>query len=71
MLVLRRTEGQWIEVMHRSGARLRFRTYAIRDGRVLLAFDDPERNFAIQRSERLHGFETTDGMPLEADTKST
>lgn len=54
MLVLRRTEGQWIEVTHRSGERLRFRTYGLHEGRVQLAFDDPERNFAIQRSERPH-----------------
>ena len=56
MLVLRRKEGQWIEVTHRSGDVLRFRVYEISGdspGRVNLAFDDVDRNFAIQRPERL------------------
>ena len=56
MLVLRRKEGQWIEVEHRSGDVLRFRVYDISGescGRVNLAFDDPPRNFSIQRPERL------------------
>ena len=56
MLVLRRKDGQWIEVTHRSGDVLRFRVYEISGespGRVNLAFDDPERHFAIQRPERL------------------
>ena len=57
MLVLRRKEGQWIEVTHRSGEVLRFRVYDVSGesgapGRVNLAFDDPDRNFAIQRPER-------------------
>ncbi len=55
MLVLRRTEGQWVEVTHRSGDRLRFRVYDLRSeqpGRVHLAFDDAARNFEIQRPER-------------------
>lgn len=56
MLVLRRKDGQWIEVTHSSGDVLRFRVYEIcgdAPGRVNLAFDDPERNFTIQRPERL------------------
>ncbi len=56
MLVLRRKEGQWIEVTHRSGDVLRFRVYDVSGetpGRVNLAFDDPERHFSIQRPERL------------------
>ncbi len=56
MLVLRRKEGQWIEVLHRSGDVLRLRVYDIcgeSPGRVNLAFDDPPRNFSIQRPERL------------------
>ena len=56
MLVLRRKEGQWIEVTHRSGDVLRFRVYDLAaegEGRVNLAFDDPARNFEIQRPERV------------------
>ena len=55
MLVLKRKEGQWIEVTHRSGDVLRFRVYDIArndPGRVNLAFDDEARNFNIQRPER-------------------
>ena len=72
MLVLRRKDGHWVEVTHKSGDILRIRVYNIhtgdgetaisspaspfpkgRPGRVNLAFDDPERNFEIQRPERL------------------
>jgi hypothetical protein len=55
MLVLRRKDGQWIEVTHRSGDVLRFRVYDVSGeapGRVNLAFDDADHNFAIQRPER-------------------
>jgi hypothetical protein len=55
MLVLKRKEGQWIEVTHKSGDVLRFRVYDIArsdPGRVNLAFDDQARNFEIQRPER-------------------
>jgi hypothetical protein len=55
MLVLRRSEGDWVEVTHRSGDVLRFRVYDIcREaiGGVHLAFDDSARNFDIQRTER-------------------
>jgi hypothetical protein len=55
MLVLKRKEGQWVEVTHRSGDVLRLRVYNIAHdypGRVNLAFDDEPRNFSIQRPER-------------------
>ena len=55
MLILKRKDGQWIEVTHRSGDILRFRVYDIcgnAQGRANLAFDDPDRNFSIQRLER-------------------
>ncbi len=56
MLVIRRNDGQWVEVTHSSGDVLRFRVYGVSQGpgigRVQLAFDDPERNFEIQRPER-------------------
>lgn len=55
MLVLKRKNGQWIEVLHKSGDLLRFRVYDIcgdAPGRANLAFDDPARNFEIQRPER-------------------
>ncbi len=56
MLVLKRKEGQWIDVTHKSGDVLRFRVYNLCSefpGRVNLAFDDAERNFEIQRPERV------------------
>ncbi len=56
MLVLKRKEGQWIDITHKSGDVLRFRVYNLCSefpGRVDLAFDDAERNFEIQRPERL------------------
>ncbi len=56
MLVLRRKEGQWVEITHKSGDVVRFRVYDINEagqGRVNLAFDDPDRHFTIQRPERL------------------
>jgi hypothetical protein len=56
MLVLRRKEGQWIEITHqRSGDTLRIRVYNIRSrfpGQLDLAFDNPDRNFEIIRPER-------------------
>ncbi len=55
MLVLKRREGQWIEIHHRSGESLRIRVYNIRarsEGQVDLAFDDDARNFEIERPER-------------------
>lgn len=55
MLVLRRRDGQWIEVTHRSGDVLWIRVSARDDGRpgsVDLAFDDPDHHFTIQRPER-------------------
>jgi DNA-binding IclR family transcriptional regulator len=56
MLVLRRSDGQWIEITHRSGDVMRFRVYDLHrsaPGQCHLAFDDPARNFTIQRPERL------------------
>ena len=55
MLILRRKEGQWVEVTHKSGETIRIRVCNIRSrypGQLDLAFDDPERNFTIQRPER-------------------
>jgi hypothetical protein len=55
MLVLRRTEGQWVEVTHHSGDVLRIRVYGLcsrAPGTVHLAFDDPPRHFTIERPER-------------------
>ncbi len=54
MLVLKRREGQWIEIVHRSGDRLRVRVYNIRSrfpGRLDLAFDDAAGCFAVLRPE--------------------
>lgn len=57
MLVLKRKEGQWVEIIHHSGDVLRIRVYDIQaaDGmpsRTNLAFDDSPRNFEIRRPER-------------------
>lgn len=55
MLVLKRREGQWVEITHKSGDLLRLRVYHIEGGppgRLDIAFDDDARNFLIQRPER-------------------
>ena len=57
MLVLKRKEGQWIEIIHRSGDVIRLRVYDIQSAagspsRANLAFDDSARNFEIRRPER-------------------
>jgi hypothetical protein len=56
MLVLKRKEGQWVTILHKSGDIIRFRVYQIcggEPGRACLAFDDEARNFEIQRPERV------------------
>jgi hypothetical protein len=55
MLILRRKEGQWVEITHRSGDTIRLRVCNIRSrasGQLDIAFEDVERNFAIERLER-------------------
>lgn len=59
MLVLKRREGQWVNIVHTSGDVIRIRLYEIKENdklqlgpSVCLAFDDPDRNFDIQRPER-------------------
>jgi hypothetical protein len=53
VLVLKRKEGHWLEVTHAaSGDVLRVRVQDIKPGKLNLVFDDPERNFAIERPER-------------------
>ena len=55
MLILRRKEGQWVEITHRSGDVIRVRVCNIRaryPGQVDLVLDDDARNFVIQRPER-------------------
>jgi hypothetical protein len=57
MLVLKRKEGQWVEVTHRSGDTIRIRVCQIESGQpghLNLAFDDNARNFEIERPERKH-----------------
>jgi len=64
MLILRRKEGQWVEVTHHSGDTLRIRVYNIRaryPGQLDMAFDDDARRFEIQRPER--GGREADGAP--------
>ncbi len=55
MLILRRKEGQWVEITHRSGDVIRVRVCNVRSrypGQVDLALDDAAHNFVIQRPER-------------------
>jgi Global regulator protein family len=61
MLILRRKEGQWVEITHRSGDTIRVRVCNVRArnaGQIDLAFDDEGRHFSIQRPERASGPET-------------
>jgi hypothetical protein len=68
VLVLKRKEGQWLEVTHSSGDTVRIRLYDVEirmnsEGRMVgqahLAFDDPDRNFEIERPERKRPTEET------------
>ena len=74
MLVLKRKEGQWVEVTHRSGDVLRIRVCKIEGGtpgHLNLAFDDTARHFEIERPERRHGQPApaaTNPLPEGADT---
>lgn len=53
MLVLKRREGEWTEIVHAaSGDVLRVRVYRTEFGQAHLAFDDGPRNFLIERPER-------------------
>lgn len=57
MLILRRKEGQWVNIKCNCGCgnMMRFRAYEIsgeHPGKVNLAFDDKERHFTIERPER-------------------
>lgn len=54
MLVLKRKEGQWVEIHHRSGDVIRLRVYdiALCPSRVNIAFDDAPRNFEIRRPDK-------------------
>lgn len=75
MLVLKRKDGQWIEVVHsKSGDLIRIRTQKIRaeagrPAQVDLVFDDDARNFAIDRPERHHPDRSATVAPF-FDTKA-
>ncbi len=61
MLILRRKEGQWVEITHRSGDTIRVRVCNVRArnaGQIDLAFDDEARNFTVQRPERAGRLDT-------------
>ena len=69
MLVLRRKEGQWVEITHKSGDTIRVRVYNIRTrfpGQLDLAFDDDAHNFLIQRPERSPAAPSPTRSPLKA-----
>jgi uncharacterized protein Veg len=74
MLVLKRKEGQWVEITHKNGDKLRIRVYRIREGypsQLDLAFDDDARNFEIQRPERkLRTMESAVAVDAEPDAGS-
>ena len=73
MLVLKRKEGQWVEVTHRSGDVLRIRVCKIEGGmpgHLNLAFDDDARNFEIERPERRHMRVSTPPPAAEAASPS-
>lgn len=59
MLVLKRKEGQWVEVIHKSGDVIRIRVCAIEAGvnggpaHLNLLFDG-EENFRVARPETSH-----------------
>lgn len=71
MLVLKRKEGQWVDVIHTaSGDTLRIRAYRIREGspsQLDMAFDDEARNFDIQRPERRPKPPGVDAGPVAED----
>lgn len=52
MLVLKRSEGEWLEFQHKSGDVIRVRLYNIRHGHTQVACDDPAYNFAISRPDK-------------------
>jgi hypothetical protein len=55
MMIIRRTEGQWIEITHWTGDVVRVRVCEITPGspgHLNLAFDDDDRNFEIVKPER-------------------
>jgi hypothetical protein len=68
MLVLRRHEGQWVELTHRSGDQIWIRVYNLRrgyPGQLDMAFDDPDSCFNVQRGERPRRLKTpASGHPL-------
>ena len=70
MLVLRRSEGQWVDIKHeKTGEVLRVRVHRI-DGRARqldLVFDDNARHFDIQRPERRQEKEAKRAAELEAE----
>ena len=68
MLILRRKEGQWVEITHKSGDTIRIRVCNIRarfPGQLDLAFDDDDRHFSVQRPERANRASTD---PVELET---
>lgn len=72
MLVLKRKEGQWVEITHSSsGDQLRIRLYDLcggHSGRANLAFDDPARNFEIQRPERFRSPNPSPSTPSDSES---
>jgi len=67
MLILRRKEGQWVEITHRSGDVIRVRVCNIRTrypGQIDLVLDDDAHNFLIQRPERAARATLPEPVPL-------
>ncbi len=65
MLVIRRREGQWIDVVHgATGDMVRIRVNTIRrDYDVSLGFDDPDWNFEITRPKSVKAEVETEEQP--------
>lgn len=71
MLILRRKEGQWLDITHRSGDVIRIRVCNIRSrypGQLDLVLDDAARNFLVHRPERPQR-STLDEHPPEQDLR--
>jgi hypothetical protein len=59
MLILKRLDGEWIRIEHKSGDVIMIRTYNVfpsggHRGSVQVGLHDPDRNFEISR---VHEFE--------------
>lgn len=52
-LVLKRKEGMLTDFQHKSGDKMRIRVYGIGNGEVTISIEDPNKNFKVERPERV------------------